>query len=316
MQLPSYIWQLKGKHSGPNVTVLGGTHGNEESGIFVVRKILSSVHLLQSQAGSYPINAVNGNLFIGFGNPEAIVRGMRGASKKRDLNRSFITEELKAPPSADDWIDLRRARELMPLFDNTNYLFDIHGTSSPSEPFVCFGNDSARHRRFYRLIPTRSVLTDPHRVLGRDMGLTELGTTDSYVNNIGNIALCYESGQAADASQITQTLRVVLRLLIETGVVNEDFPGCAGIFSDIRENERQEVYALSHCECAKNERFIYDHGMNRSWQMVQKGMKLGSYANGEDVLFPDDGMLLFPKAADQVTKGQSLYYMAVHIDEP
>lgn len=138
--LPDFIWQLRGKdQSGPNVVILGGTHGDELTGIELVNRMLKVIGLKDNPAGVYNNEHICGNLFLGFGNPAAIELNSRGASKERDLNRSFSSIDIDRPLHPDDPPDVIRAHELAPLFQKTDYLFDIHATSSPSEPFVCFG---------------------------------------------------------------------------------------------------------------------------------------------------------------------------------
>ena len=84
MMLPNQVWQLTGKdQSGPNVMVLGGTHGDELTGIELVRHMLSQLGLLNQPSGAFERNDAIGNLFLGFGNPEAILRKTRGASAAR-----------------------------------------------------------------------------------------------------------------------------------------------------------------------------------------------------------------------------------------
>jgi succinylglutamate desuccinylase len=80
--LPSHIWHLKGSsQSGSNVVVLGGTHGDELEGIEVIRRFLNQLGLLNKPSGVFPTKRVRGNLYIGFGNPKAMLRNTRSASE-------------------------------------------------------------------------------------------------------------------------------------------------------------------------------------------------------------------------------------------
>ncbi len=325
MMLPNQVWQLTGKdQSGPNVMVLGGTHGDELTGIELVRHMLSQLGLLNQPSGAFERNDVIGNLFLGFGNPEAILRKTRGASAVRNLNRCFVPEELDWAPTSDDPLDRIRARELAPLFRQTDFLFDIHSTSNPSPPFVCFDRESPEHQKLYRQIPVDYVLTDPKGIVSQDDKLPVTATTDYYVDHLGGsawsekmygkrkgVGLCYETGQANDVTQVQHALDVVMGLLKSVGVVQ---PAFAKAIHQPNPNQSFQsdpaVYALSHCVSAKQSKFSYAKGMDCGWKQVKAGQPLGSYANGEKVLIEASGMLLFPKAREKIREGKSLYYIA------
>lgn len=83
---------------GPTVVVLGGTHGDEISGIEVVRRLLKRLELLDTEPSTVIRSDIVGKLIIGFGNPEAIIRSTQSASTGLDLNRSFARGELHALP--------------------------------------------------------------------------------------------------------------------------------------------------------------------------------------------------------------------------
>ena len=89
--LPSNVWKIAGDdQDGPNVVVLGGTHGDEITGLELVRRLLRKLGVLNKAAGAYERCGVLGNLFLGFGNIDAILRGTRAAcagERRPQLNR-------------------------------------------------------------------------------------------------------------------------------------------------------------------------------------------------------------------------------------
>ena len=331
IMLPNYIWQLKGNdQSGPNVVILGGTHGDEIAGIDVIRRMLDRIGLLHNPAGIFNREDISGNLFLGFGNIEAIVRGRRAASEDRDLNRSFSGEDLNCTPNPNERIDLKRAREFVPLFRQTDFLFDIHSTSMDSVPFVCFGEMTKRHRSIVALIPVQYIITDPDLIYTKDSGLTELGTTDFFVNTYGGSAwsirnygakqglvLCYETGQDADLTRVESTIQVLSRVLEHTGIIGENFASiiCAKdrMQYQIAEYYEQKIFRIVFCVKAKSKDFSYEQGMNIPWKMVKKGEIIGRYSNGEIVEIPEDGMILFQKAPKKIISGRNLFTIATEV---
>lgn len=330
MILPSYIWQLTGRDTeGPNVLILGGVHGDELTGIDVMRRLLATLDLLNEPAGIFARDDIRGNLFVGFGNPEAIVRCTRAASRGLDLNRSFTPHELDEAPADTDRMDLRRARELAPLRLETDFLIDVHGTSTPSVPFVCCGNDSPAHRELYSRLPVRYVLTDPHRVYTRyERAGGELGTTDDIVNTRGGgawserhtgvrrgVAICYEAGQAQDigGGRMRAILAHVMDLVSSLGVTT---PAFDTLFADLpREthNEPQEVYAIVENIAAKSDAFTYEPSMEECWREVAAHQLVGRYADGAEERAPRAGMMLFPAAPGRVKTDKKLYCIAERI---
>ena len=324
MTVPPYIWHFKGRQPGPTVVVLGGTHGDELTGIAVVRELLKKFGLLSLQAGTFERDDINGDLYFGFGNPEAIMRGTRAASV-RDLNRSFSSDQLDAPAVPSDSLDLQRARELAPLFCETDFLFDIHGTSNASPAFVC-SECTPDHAALYLLMPVQSVLSDSRGILAQQEGINEIGTTDFFVDTHGGsewsmkkqgkkqgVGMCYETGLATDLSKVTETHAIVLRLLDATGVITEAFLKQCGTDRTTLTaipQVAQQRFELSNCIAAQHTSFVYASGMDRGWQQVSKGQLLGHYSSGEEVHIERDGMLLFPKAAHKIVVGKSLYYLA------
>ncbi|MFA6253591.1 MAG: succinylglutamate desuccinylase/aspartoacylase family protein [Patescibacteria group bacterium] len=326
MQLPKNIWQLKGKNQcGPNVVVLGGTHGDELTGIEIIKKILAEFKLLDKPSGTYNLPDIKGNLFVGFGNPEAIKKQTRSASGLRDLNRSFVKEELESPAKNNDSIDLKRARELSPLLEDTDFLFDIHATSNPAPQFVCLTSYTPEYKKYLELMPIENILIDPNNVITKEYNLPEPGTTDNYVYKYGGsqwgvkkfgykqaLALCYETGFQSDLSKLDEIFFTVIRMLSATGVINDN-ELIKQSYYNFSFNSKQQIFKLTNCFKARYDGFVYQKNMDQGWQLVSKEQLLGKYSNGEEEYITNSGMLLFPLGANKVTRGKSLYWLAKKI---
>jgi succinylglutamate desuccinylase len=323
MKLPKDIWQLMGENQdGPNVTILGGTHGDELAGIEIIKKLLTIFNLEDKPSGGYKSPNITGNLFIGFGNPEAIQKQSRSASNIRDLNRYFIKDELNKAAQVSDTPDLKRARELAPLLAETDFLFDIHATSNPAPQFICTPGYVPADKKYFELIPVEKILADPDKIISQEFDLAEPGTSDYYVFKYGGsnwskkkyghkqaVALCYETGYQSDLSKFDEIFLTIIRLINSTGVIN-NCELTQNAYNNFKPHLNQTIFKLTTCFKARYDGFIYQKNMDQGWQSVAKGQLLGNYSNGEAEYIKNSAILLFPLGAHKVRKGRSLYWLA------
>jgi predicted deacylase len=118
------------KTAGPHVALLAITHGNEIAGAIVLDRLL--------QTGLRPSR---GRLTFGFVNLAAYERfDPRQPTISRfvdeDINRLWDTAVLD---SARRSAELDRAREIRPLIDTVDILFDLHSMLWPSDPLILCG---------------------------------------------------------------------------------------------------------------------------------------------------------------------------------
>jgi hypothetical protein len=116
--------------AGPHVALLAITHGNEVAGAIVLDRLL--------EAGLTPMR---GKLTFGFVNLAAYERfDPRQPTVSRfvdeDINRLWDTAVLD---SARRSTELDRAREIRPLVDTVDVLFDLHSMLWPSDPLILCG---------------------------------------------------------------------------------------------------------------------------------------------------------------------------------
>lgn len=106
-----------------NITIVGGTHGNELTGIKLIQKWRDNRERVARD---------NLAVSLEYGNPRAIEAKVRFIDE--DLNRAFHIEDLKADPTAS-W-ESRRAHEineqLGPKFNHpkADVIIDLHTTTS------------------------------------------------------------------------------------------------------------------------------------------------------------------------------------------
>lgn len=311
MQLPSHIWRLVGSKPGPRALVLGGTHGDELTGIEVVRMLADAFGVRAQSFGTHEHTLVSGELLFGFGNPVAILKCKRSASNGLDLNRSFSERELSAAPTPSDRADLIRARELAPLFCECEIILDVHSTSSDSPPFVAF--TTAGSDKYFELasrLPVRYVIFDPDQLLAIDEGIAESATVDGYAARHGAIGIGYETGREDRVEDAARVFTSIIYFLADAGCI--EISSAQNICKEPRPQLMpQERFRFTHNVLAKEQEFLFDQKFQSGWQPVEVSERVGIYASGTIEYAPASGMLIFPKAAHKVAAKENLYYIAV-----
>ncbi|MDD1713732.1 MAG: succinylglutamate desuccinylase/aspartoacylase family protein [Methanoregulaceae archaeon] len=286
----SGIWQAKGPRHGVHIVVLGGVHGDEKTGIDVVRKL----HALFT-AGDEHLAA--GTLTLVLGNEEAIRLIQRGTSVEHNLNRLFTEKHLAGPVL--DFYESRRAHQLAPLLASANVSIDLHSTSSPSSPFLPCAF-SPRHERIYRWFSCDLVLTDPDYILGG-----ERATTDEYVDSCGGAGICFETGFAGDTSRAPAVFESIKQVLADVGLIIPARP-----LSPPEPDYR--VYRIVRRIFLSPDGFSYAAKFPESFQPVQKGEVIGYHGTRPEIA-EEEGVIVFPKARELWHPGHDIFFLARRI---
>jgi len=125
-----YAWTFTAPQAGPHVLLQALTHGNEVCGAIALDWLLRE-----------RLRPARGTLSIVFANVAAYQRFDRAdpfasRSVDEDFNRLWNASVLDGPR---DSVELRRARELRPLYDRVDYLLDLHSMSDPCPPLAMAG---------------------------------------------------------------------------------------------------------------------------------------------------------------------------------
>jgi succinylglutamate desuccinylase len=184
------------------VVIFGGVHGNELTGIYLVKKFDRSPHLI-ARSTFETISLL--------GNPEACAIGRRYVDT--DLNRCFLRQDLKNPHLSS--YEARRAKEIDRIFnyqnsDNSDFIIDLHSTTSNMGLTVICGSNHPYNLQLAAhltsLYPDLKVLTPAtqHRDSPVLRSLSEFGFTVE----VGPVAQ-----GVVDASLFCQTEEVVGAIL-------------------------------------------------------------------------------------------------------
>lgn len=154
------------------VAITGGTHGNELSGVYIVREMQKQT--VGQDVGSVSISPI-------LSNPPAIDACRRYIDK--DLNRCF-TEALLNTPLTDSSYELRRAHELNSLIgpkgsdQAMDLVCDLHNTTSNMGLCCIFDNFSQIPLYIFKYIQ-KEMPSAPVRVIGVDVSKSEAYSLDS-----------------------------------------------------------------------------------------------------------------------------------------
>ena len=125
-----YVTTLDSGVEGPHLMISAVVHGNELCGAIAVD------HLFKQN-----VKPLKGKLTLAFMNVEAFLSfNPKDPTKSRfldeDFNRVWTLEILE---SDRDSRELKRAREVRPLVDQVDYLFDIHSMLISPDPLMMAG---------------------------------------------------------------------------------------------------------------------------------------------------------------------------------
>ncbi len=287
-QLDEAIWSISGSQAGKKLTIVGGTHGNERTGVEVVLKLREMI-----EADILKITGGTCNLILG--NPIAIIINQkRSGPFSPDLNRSYPTDLLNLEP--DGSYEDSRARLIAPFLIASDVVLDLHSTTNPSEPFLCCLN-SERHEEIYRWFTCDKVLADPNFITGgRSV------TTDEYTEAHGGIGICYETGQATDTSRVDEVIKDILNLMSDLKLIDHK--------KTQSPNSKKEIFELVDSIIVTADGFRFAEGFgNQSWEQFKNGDVIGYH--GEKALQMNyDGMTVFPHTPINKPEGSRVACLA------
>ena len=204
-----FVWTFDSGKPGPHVMINAITHGNEICGA------IANDRLLRAQ-----LRPMRGKLTFGFINHMAYSRFDANAPDDsrfvdEDFNRVWVEDRLD---SDEDTAELRRARELRPLFDSVDLLLDIHSMGTYSEPLmICNGLE--KERLFTRKVdyPGHIMCGSGHIVGKRIIEYTPFNAIDN-----AKVALLVECGQhwASETGRIA--MDTACKFLLAADVVNPE----------------------------------------------------------------------------------------------
>ena len=203
-----YVWTFASSRPGPHVLLQALTHGNEVCGAIALDWALRE-----------EVRPTRGTLSIAFANVAAYKRfdstdPFASRCIDEDFNRLWTTEVLDGPR---DSAELRRARELRPVYDRVDYLLDLHSMSEPCPPLAMAG----LRRKGLEL--ARALAAPEHVVIDGGHAAGKRLRDYAFFDDEGDprAALLIECGQHWEAGSPAVAIQSVLRFLRHFAMADE-----------------------------------------------------------------------------------------------
>jgi len=203
-----YVWSFDSRRPGRHVMVNAVTHGNELCGAVAV-DLLFKLRIRPRQ----------GRLTLAFANHEAYNRFdplNPWATRQVDenFNRVWVEDRLD---SREDSLELRRAREMRPVFDRVDDLLDIHSMSTESPPLTLFWGNEKEQEAYRRTgYPAFGIGGPVH-----DAGKRIIEYTPFNDNTNDKTAQLVECGQHWADDTRKAAIDTALRFLVAMGAIDQ-----------------------------------------------------------------------------------------------
>lgn len=302
---------------GPKLIVLGAVHGNEIAGTVGIERVVAEIRsgALQLKRGSVTLVPIT--------NPLAYSKRQRMGD--RNLNRNLYP---KAQP--EDYED-RIANVLCPLLAAHDVLLDLHSFHTAGEPFAMIGppdnsdalepfSQAMREEALaVRLGPQRIVegwlstyaegvrhrLARTHPSERAGLLSTDprygVGTTE-YMRTQGGWGITLECGQHDDPNAPEVAYQAIVNTLAHLKMIHTADP-----------EPRSDTIFLKLVEVT--DRLHAQDQFAQSWSSydpVRQGELIGTRHDGQTILAPNDGFIVFPNPA--ALPGNEWFYFAQRSD--
>jgi hypothetical protein len=293
-----YAWTFAAERPGPHVLIQALTHGNEVCGAIALDWMLHE-----------RVRPTRGTLSLVFANVAAYERfdpASPFASRcvDEDFNRLWSADVLEGPR---DSCELRRARELRPLYDRVDFLLDLHSMSDPCPPLAMAG----RLRK--GLVLARSLALPQHVVIdgGHSAGrrLRDYAFFDD--ENDPRSALLIECGQHWEASAPEVAKQSVVRWLRHFEMIDAAFLAAHLASASYAE---QRLIEVTTTVTIGSDDFRFTLPV-RALQTIQHAGTTYAIDGGKEIRTPhDDCVVIMPTRRPK--KGETAVRLGRYIDWP
>lgn len=289
------IFTFTGQSGGPALAVFGAVHGNEKCGTQAIKRVLAHLE-------SGKIRMLRGTLkMVPVCNPRAYDRGVRFI--ERNLNRFFFPKE--NPKSYEDHLD----NILCPVVKDSDYLLDLHSYTTKGGAFIFFEGLDQKNLDFVRALKVPRMIHGWAVALKKsnDVGdkLQAQGTTE-YARANGACSLTLECGNHHHPRAADIGFEAILNAL--------EFLGMAEIgrglhIADLPDDGSYVIKMQgAHLKLRPGD-FAKDWG---NLEHVKKGTVIARYEDGEEIIMPEDAILVLPNR--KVAIGHEWFFWGMEDD--
>ncbi len=206
-----YVTRVESGVAGPHVLINALCHGNEICGAIAVERLVRLG--LRPQRGRLTLVLANVAAYQRF-DPH---RPFASRYVEQDFNRLWSEALLDGDGTS---VELRRARELRPIYRQADALLDLHSMTNPCEALALCGCTRRARALALALGFPGWVVGDPGHAAGRrliDYGA--FGVPDREAGAGAPVALLVECGQHGQAAAAEVAFAMCLRFLAHFGMI-------------------------------------------------------------------------------------------------
>lgn len=271
----NFLWSFDSGHAGPHIMVMALTHGNEICGAACIKKFLDLG--VRSFAGKLSFCFAN-HMAYEYVDPST---PFDWRYVDEDMNRIWSKDVLSSNRQS---AELTRARELLPIIEDVDFLLDIHSLHDVS-PSLVFSGALAKGRELaLSLDAPRYIVSDEGHASGcrlRDYG--GFGDVESKKN-----ALVVECGFHWAAGSVDVAIDTAARFIDHFNIVDHD------LLSEMMlepSSDAQMVVHVTHPHTLKSEKFTWVEEYTGMELIRDEGSLLG-WDGDEEVRTPYDNCVL------------------------
>ncbi|MGQ9365699.1 succinylglutamate desuccinylase [Azospirillum sp. ST 5-10] len=280
-----YVTTLDSGRSGPHVVVNGLAHGNEICGAVAIDTLYRMG--VRPRLGRLTLCLANVAAYQAF-DPAA---PFNSRFVDEDFNRLWSAEVLEGRRNS---VELRRARELRPLYDSADLLLDLHSMTNDTAPLILCGRTSRGRALARDLGHPAWIVADAGHAAGR-----RLIDYDGFADEEGRrTALLVECGQHWRADTAAVAVESTLLFLLGLGMIDPDLarPRLR------RHGDPQRLVVVTQAVTAETESFAFAAPF-RGLETLAAGTPIAS-DGGRRIVAPYDGCVLVMPAR-RVRPGQT-----------
>lgn len=270
--------------TGKRVIIFGGIHGNEPCGTFASQNIINKI--LKKD-----LVIKNGFVtFVPISNPRAQYEQKRFS--EQDLNRIF---KKSVDPSTYE-ADL--ANTLCELVDVHDVVLDIHSSFTPCPPHAFVDYPTKENLAFAKSLNITHIIYDWPKVYEHNPFSFPDWTTDRYAHDNNKIGIVVECGQHSDNQSILEAEGIIVDTLKHFSIIECE--------SALKNTNPSPIYM----DMIFKRDSIQDN-FEKEWthlDRINSNELIATRENGEQILAPYDGYILFPKTFARA--GDEWFYFA------
>ena len=300
---------------GPHLVVLGAVHGNEPAGTQAIQKFAQEIDEGKATISKGKVT------FVPICNPLAYEQKKRFV--ERNLNRSLYPKQTYT--AYEDQID----PILCAILDQADFLLDIHSYHTKGGAFAFLGTSNDTEIDFAVATGLEHYIYGWSEAFGssgqnyyESMGTTEYTRytgelpalkegEPAPVKSKKGVGMTLECGQHDNPDNAQIAYKAITNVVSYLGLDrSEDASTDLSNFShpDVSYIQMKQVFIKE-----KSGELIKDW---RHCDQVQKGDLIAKYDDGEELLAPDDGLIILPFAASNHEKREEWFYFGVKTDRP